>query len=178
MEVISFIVLILLSLTGYSAGATGKAGKFADLKPQIVDLTIVLLIWAGAIYSRITFDLKKWFLILIWVILSIIVGILAILFRKLPEKKISNISNKGKSKKVQSNILNNLEQSWKNFSTRIGSFQSRIILSLFFFFFVSPFALAVKMFSDPLKIKHQSSKSHWLPKREIKIDQEQYKTQF
>jgi len=70
METLSFIVLILLSLVGYSFGAVAKAGKFIDLKPQIVDLIIVLLIWAGAICSRTIFDLNKWFLILMWVILS------------------------------------------------------------------------------------------------------------
>jgi len=51
METLSFIVLILLSLVGYSGGATCKAGKYADIKPQIVDLIIVLLIWAGVRYS-------------------------------------------------------------------------------------------------------------------------------
>ena len=75
--------------------------------------------------------------------------------------------------KVQSNSLKNLGKSWKNFSNRIGSFQNRIILSLFFFIFVSPSALAVKISFDPLKIKHQNSKSHGLPKKEIKIDLEQ-----
>ena len=103
------------------------------------------------------------------------IGRLVILFRKLTEEKSS--SNK-EVEKVPTNLLKNLWQSWKNFSKRMGSFQSRIMLSLFFFIFVSPFALAVKIFSDPLKIKHKSSKSHWLPKKEIKYDLEQYRRQF
>ena len=152
----------------------GKAGKFADLKPQIIDLILVVIIWTGAIYSRITSDLNKWLLILIWVILSTIIGVLAILFRKLNEEKSS--SNKEPTR-VPINLFNKLWQSWKDFSKRMGSFQSRMILSLFFFIFVSPFALAVKMFSDPLKIKHHSSKSHWLPKKEANTDPEQYRRQ-
>lgn len=175
MEILSFIVLIILSLIAYAAGTVAKAGKFADVKPQIVDLILVVIIWAGAIYSRITFDLNKWLLILIWVILSVTIGVIAILFRKLPKEQSSN--NK-EPENLSENPIKKLWQSWKNFSERMGSFQSRIILSLFFFIIVSPFALAVKIFSDPLNIKHQSSKPHWLPKKEIKCDLEQYRRQF
>jgi len=154
METLSFIVLILLSLVGYSGGASAKAGKLTDLKPQLIDLILVLLIWGGAIYSRITFDLNKWLLILIWVILSVTIGVIAILFRKLPKEQSSN--NK-EPEKLSKNPIKKLWQSWKNFSERMGSFQSRIILSLFFFIIVSPFALAVKIFSDPLNYKLQEN---------------------
>ena len=175
METISFIVLILLSLIGYSAGAVRKAGKFVELKPQIADLVLVLIMWAAAIYSRIIFDLNRWLLILIWVLLGFIIGMLSILPRKLSrDKALSNEEPEITSKK----LMKKLWQSWKNFSNRMGSFQSRIMLSLFFFIIVSPFALAVKMLSDPLKIKYQSSKSHWLPKKEIHTDLEQFKRQF
>ncbi len=175
METISFIVLILLSLVGYSGGAVGKAGKFAYLKPQIIDLILVVIIWIGAITSRIILDLNKWLLILIWVILGIIIGILAVWPRRLSEEKASITK---KLKKTSKNPIKKLWLSWENFSKRMGSFQSRIILSLFYFIFVTPFALGVKIFSDPLKIKHKSSKSHWLPKKEIKCDLEQYRRQF
>lgn len=47
MELISFIALILLSLVGYCAGAVSKAGKYVELKPQIIDLMLVTVIWPG-----------------------------------------------------------------------------------------------------------------------------------
>ena len=175
METISFIVLILLSLVGYSGGAAGKAGKFAELKPQIIDLVLVVLIWAGAITSRIILDLNKWLLILIWIFIGIIIGILATWPRKLSREKTPILKE---IKETSKNPIKNLWQNWKDFSKRMGSFQSKIILSFFFFIFVSPFALAVKVFSDPLRIKHPGSQSHWLPKKEIKTDLEQYKRQF
>jgi hypothetical protein len=175
METLSFIVLILLSLVGYSAGAVSKAGKFAALKPQIIDLILVVIIWIGAITSRVIFGLNKWLLILIWVILGFIIGILAVWPRRLSEEKAPSTKRlKGTSK----NPLKKLWSSWKSFSKRMGSFQTRIIFSFFYFIFVTPFALGVKIFSDPLKIKHKSSKSHWLPKKEIKYDLEQYRRQF
>jgi len=44
MEILSFIVLLLLSLVAYSGGVAGKAGKHIDIKPQLFDLIIILLI--------------------------------------------------------------------------------------------------------------------------------------
>jgi hypothetical protein len=175
METLSFIVLILLSLVGYSAGAVGKAGKFADLKPLIIDLILVVIIWIGAITSRVIFGLNKWFLILIWLFLGIIIGILAVWLRRLSKEELP--SNK-RPKYTSKNPIKKLWLRWENFSKRMGSFQSRIILSLFYFIFVTPFALGLKIFSDPLKIKNKSSKSHWLSRKETKYDFEQYRRQF
>lgn len=175
MEALSFMALILLSLIGYSGGAVGKAGKLVDLKPQLIDLVIILIIWAGAIYSRIVSDLNKWLIILIWVALSSIVGVLIIWVRNVSRERPQD---RKKSKMPSSTLFKTLWKSWENFSKRMGNFQSRVILSLFFFIFISPFALAVKMFSDPLKIKRHSSKSHWLPKKDIKDDLEQFRRQF
>jgi hypothetical protein len=133
MEAVSFIVLILLSLVGYSAGAVFKAGKFVELKPQVIDLILILVIWSCAIYSRLALPLNKWLLILIWVIAGAIVGILSVFPRKLSrDKALSNEEPEITSKK----LMKKLWKTWENFSKRMGSFQSRILLSLFFFFFV------------------------------------------
>jgi hypothetical protein len=175
MNTLSFIALILLSLVGYSGGSASKAGKDVDLKPKIIDLVLVAAIWAGAIYSRITQDLNKWLLILIWLILSIILGVIAVSLRKLPEEK--SVSQQDLPK-TPANVFKKIWQSWNDFSKRMGSFQSRILLSLFFFILVSPYAIAVKVFSDPLNIKYQSRTSWWIPKKEIKNELEQYRRQF
>ena len=175
MEAISFMILILLSLVGYSAGAVSKAGKSVELKPRIIDLILVSIIWAGAVYSIIALDLNKWLMIPAWVILSSLIGVLAIWPRKLSGEKVS--SNEG-PKETSKKLLKKLWRSWGNFSKRMGNFQSRIILSLLFFILVSPFALAVKIFSDPLRIKYRSNESHWLPKMKTEVGQEQFRRQF
>ena len=174
MDIISFIALILLSLVGYSGGAVGVVGKSVNLKPQIIDLILIGTVWTGAIYSRITLNVNKWVLILVWIAFSIIMGILTISFRKLTKENQST----NDVRTMKTNTIKKLYQSWKNFSERMGNFQNRIILSLFFFIFVSPFALAMKIFSDPLKIKKRRKKSHWLPKKEMKIELEQFRRQF
>ena len=42
---------------------------------------------------------------------------------------------------------------WKVIGRKIGDFQARLILSLFYFVVLAPFAMGVKFFSDPLLLK-------------------------
>lgn len=175
MEALSFIALILLSLVGYAGGAVGRAGRGADLKPRILDLGIVLLIWMCAIYSRIHFNINKWMLIVVWIVVSALAGMVAISIARVPK---TNESIEDDSEKVASGLFRNLWYCWKGFSQRMGSFQSRVILSLFFFVIVSPFALAVKVFSDPLRIKHSRGDSYWLEKRTFPSELEEFRRQF
>ena len=180
MEIISFIALILLSLVGYSIGAVAKAGKSAELKPQLIDLVLLLAIWAGGIYSTLTFNLNKWLMVLIWLALSIIVGILAVTPRKLPKEMASqkvSLVNKN-PKKSSKNPFRRLWNQWQDFFTRVGSFQTRIGLAFFFFIVVTPIALVAKKASDPLGLKYRDNKSHWLAKPETDGDLEQSRRQF
>lgn len=176
MDAFSYVVLILLSLVGYSAGAVSKAGKRV-LKPQIIDLVLIIAIWSAAISSRLMLDLNKWLLILIWIILSFLIGIIAVWPRKFSKEKASS-HKVTVAKESSANLVKKLWRSWGNFSLRMGNFQSGIVLSLFFFIVVSPFALAVKMFSDPLRIRYRGNQSHWLPKIKTKVDLEQFRRQF
>jgi hypothetical protein len=53
---------------------------------------------------------------------------------------------------------------WKKSAHKIGNCQARVILSLFYFIVAAPFALVVKLFFDPLKLKESPKASYWLPK--------------
>lgn len=44
-------------------------------------------------------------------------------------------------------------QGWKDLAHKIGNFQARVILSIFYAVLVLPFGLAARLFSDPLRIK-------------------------
>jgi hypothetical protein len=180
MEILSFVALILLSLVGYSCGAVSRAGKSAELKPQALDLVLVLLLWTGAIYSRIATDVNRWLLILIGIMVAFVLGIISVQTRKLLQKE-SSVEH-GFEIDVESNIIGNGSQSiwyrWKDFSQRMGSFQSRVILSFFFFLLVSPLALAVKLFSDPLRIKSSRGESHWHRREDMSSDLKNSRRQF
>jgi hypothetical protein len=175
MDIMSLAVLILLCLVGYSAGATARAGKTEHLKPNIADLIFVSVIWATAIYSRGAFDLKGWILIILWVVISAMVGMVVKSFRKGRE---TIASPKEQSEKGSSGLFSSLWSSWKGFSKRMGGFQSRIILSLFFFVFFSLFAMIAKILSDPLKIKEISVDTFWMNRKEPSTDIEEFRRQF
>ena len=44
-------------------------------------------------------------------------------------------------------------EAWKPIARKIGDFQARVILVLFYFVILAPFALLLKVGSDPLRMK-------------------------
>ena len=61
-----------------------------------------------------------------------------------------------------------LWQGWKRVARKIGDFNARVILTIFYFILLMPFALLVRLFTDPLEIKKKAHKG-WHP-REQKDD--------
>lgn len=58
---------------------------------------------------------------------------------------------------------------FKLISRAIGNFQSRVLLTLFYFLILAPFGLGVRLFRDPLRLKFRHC-SHWLhrgPERRV-----------
>jgi hypothetical protein len=50
-------------------------------------------------------------------------------------------------------VFKNFWEGWKRVAHKIGEFQSRFILSAFYYIVFAPFAVGLKLFSDPLRIK-------------------------
>jgi hypothetical protein len=55
-----------------------------------------------------------------------------------------------------------LLEGWKRVARKIGDFQARFLLTLFYFFIVGPFALVIRWWADPLGIKPRRARG-WLP---------------
>lgn len=51
-------------------------------------------------------------------------------------------------------ILRTAWELWKRFGLFMGNIFGRIILTIFYFTIYLPFGLGVRLFGDPLKIKH------------------------
>ena len=56
--------------------------------------------------------------------------------------------------------LKNLWQRWQKVAKKIGDFQARLILSLFYILIVLPIGLIARMFSDPLALKKTAARWH------------------
>jgi hypothetical protein len=52
---------------------------------------------------------------------------------------------------------------WKATAFRIGLIQSRILLTVLYWVVVAPFALAVRLFSDPLQIRAPDGTTYYRP---------------
>ncbi len=57
-------------------------------------------------------------------------------------------------------MLRRLWQFQKRLAHRIGSFQARVILTIFYAVLVFPFGMAVRFLADPLRIKRRPAQ--WL----------------
>ena len=52
-----------------------------------------------------------------------------------------------------SHPLNRLWERWKRTARKVADVQARLLLTIFYFVFLCPFALLVKWFGDPLMLK-------------------------
>jgi len=51
--------------------------------------------------------------------------------------------------------LKALWEGWKHIAHIIGNFQARVLLTVLYAILVLPFGVIVRLFSDPLRIKHR-----------------------
>lgn len=57
-------------------------------------------------------------------------------------------------------FLKSIWEKWKILGHKIGNFQARLILGLFYFIVICPFAAVVKFISKPLRLKILNT-SNW-----------------
>jgi hypothetical protein len=70
-------------------------------------------------------------------------------------------------------LLRRLWSHWLVLARKIGQFQSRIILTLFYFVFVTPFGVGVRLLADPLHVRRRSlerAQSGWVARETRDVD--------
>ena len=78
----------------------------------------------------------------------------------------SSTVNENVEEKPQSSTRR-LWEWWKRVARKIGDFNARVILTIFYCLLLMPFALMLKLFTDPLRIKPKTEK-RWLAREEEK----------
>ena len=66
-------------------------------------------------------------------------------------------------------LLTTIWRKWKLVARKIADFQARVLLFVFYFVVLGPFAVGVKMSSDPLRL-HIKHPNVWLKRPEIDAD--------
>ena len=64
-------------------------------------------------------------------------------------------------------LLGRVWARWGGVAHVIGNFHARLLLSAFYFTIVPPFALIVKVFKDPLRLRAADRLSHWIERAPI-----------
>jgi hypothetical protein len=60
--------------------------------------------------------------------------------------------------------LRRVWERWKVIAHAIGNFQARVLLTVFYFVVVPPFAVIAKLFTDPLSLRAPRGDSYWVPR--------------
>jgi hypothetical protein len=171
MNVLGLIALVMLTLLGYSGGAV-IAGREKKRPIDLVELGMAILFlvmacWTGSM-------LGKWRAIPIWIVLA---GLGSILLTKARHKKPVKRQSQGPIAN-ESRGLQRVWNRWKAFSAALGNFQGRLLFAFFYFVAVTPFALALTLFSNPLKAKHDATPSLWLRRNPSSHELDSAREQF
>ena len=75
-------------------------------------------------------------------------------------------------------IVQRARRLWKRVGQAIGDFIARIILSIFYFTVFTPFALGVRLLSDPLGIRAHGNPGWWLDRETLDCTLEDARRQF
>ena len=67
-------------------------------------------------------------------------------------------------------MLERLWEGWKRLLHAIGAFQGRLLLSLFYFLVVMPYAVVSRLTSAPLQLRRPRDDSNWVPRQERPAD--------
>jgi hypothetical protein len=155
MGFLSGLALVLLTLFGYSSGRMLFA---ANRKVNLGAFDILLTTFLGIVALWARSYLGRWITIPVFIVIGLLAGVLTtiILMSTYP------LERKTTSEPSESDALfGKIRKSLKSFFTRTGNFQSRILLSWFYFIILMPFGILVRLTSDPLAIQKGKRESYW-----------------
>ena len=76
-------------------------------------------------------------------------------------------------------LLGPVQRGWMRFAAGLGHVNSRIILGAFFYLFMTPLGLLMRLFRDPLKLRFDNQEtSNWIRRPQQPVDPNRYRQQF
>lgn len=155
MNLLSILALVMLVLTGYSAGVTA-VGRWKTIPPTIIDLLLITAIWIAAFALRSA--LGHWLSVLVWLIAAGIIGGLVTAVRHNQTPRHPPLLQKF------NNPFRLLWERWKLFANDMGNFQSRLLMGFFYFTIFAPFGIGSRLMGDSLRLRPSTDPSGWQPK--------------
>ncbi len=76
-------------------------------------------------------------------------------------------------------LLGPVQRGWMAFAAGLGHVNSRIILGTFFYVFLTPLGLLMRLFRDPLQLRFDNpSPSNWIKRTPQPVEPASYERQF
>ena len=174
MHIFSTIVLILLSMVGYSSGVT-LAARGKNVPPAVFDLVIMFVIWTVALSSRAqvlpVLGGSRLLLLLVWLVIALAIGFVKTKttysggFDRLPDSELPEHAQATEVKST--NPFKRAWEGWKLFAAEMGHIQGSLFMGFFYFIVVTIFGVGVKLFSDPMGIKSTPSATGWVDRQPL-----------
>ena len=169
MELLGAVVLVLLTLVGFSSGIT-LAVKRRPFALSILDLVMGGLICMVAFWLRP--QINRWLLLASAVVLGIVVGYILAALRLsqrdstalIPKSELPEHAREREETAVSPNVFKRIWFAWNDFAARMGNVQGRLLMGYFYFIIVTPFGILTRLFMDPLNIKHEPDANGLCPK--------------
>ncbi|MCL4263656.1 MAG: hypothetical protein KJ069_10595 [Anaerolineae bacterium] len=184
LELLSIIVLILLTMVSYASGVTLAANR-REYPTAVLDLLIVAVLWLILFWLRPQVDRLP--LLAVTIGLGVVVGYLGGAVRLAGRKDVhvlpaSELPEHAREKVGDTavpphNIFKRGWRRWSDFAGRMGDVQGRLLMGFFYFVVVTPFGLGMRLLSDPLAIKKSPPHSNWHPKESTDLTLEAAKEQ-
>ena len=171
MEFLSGLATVLLTMVGYSSGAV-LADKDTSPAPKLLDVGVVIVLWILALSTQAT--LGRWVAIGVW----FIVGAAAAFALAVARGGRRSAKRKATESGAERGLLRRIWHAWKRFSRRLGNYQGRLFLTLFYFLVITPFGALVRLFSDPLQIRSNTAPSFWVGRAEDSPHLDEARRQF
>jgi hypothetical protein len=172
MDILSVVLFLVLIMVAYSCGAAIFAGPGQVVTPSLVDLGALAILW---FFGLITCPaLGKSLALLVWLPAAVILAgcITRIRLGSQPVEKTRSVTNRTTA------WWRLAWEGWKSFSARMGNYQGRMLLVLFYFAVITPWGFIVRFFSDPLHVRRTSTASYWIQRESLQADIEEAQRQF
>lgn len=174
MQTLSTIVLIMLTMVGYSSGIT-LASRGKNVPPAILDLLIVLAMWVIALSTRPqllpALGESRFWLLIVWLLIAMIVGFIKTKVSysggldTIPDTELPEHAQVAET--VSTNPFKRAWEGWKLFAAEMGHIQGRLFMGFFYFIVVTIFGIGAKIFTDPMAIKSTPTSTGWVARKPL-----------
>ena len=159
-----------MTIALYSVGSTlGSKGR--KTAPSLVDFVVIIAICVAAANTRNSIETFTFYPL--WLIgTPLIAAISSFRHRTMPAPD-------HKSKDTAStSFLRKVKTGWLTFSHQAGGYSSRVMLTGFYFVIVTPYAIAIRLLSDPLELRKTKSGTMWVKRESMKNTISDFRKQF